>query len=356
MNNNLRHDPTSVPFFERGFSSIGPENLVADHDPPATQIWAACHIYAPSVVWHPRRQTLQAAAAFVDSSRVGRVKDQGTRPTCHIFALAARLEWELGGRPVSEEIISSCLRSDSHETFVFTQNTIENLRLGIPEEHGVYDRYTRSSSYHSGCGIPENWKRWHASRNCRAPLLRTISIHVGPRAPVSYEDICSVIRCQIDMGRPVAVAFEVCSLWWRGAKELAQIYKNRQNKDLASLGPYPDERAVRELRRKFSHLPSLGCRYRAWQDLWKLCAPLAIPSDAETAAYRAKMQALGRIKGNEKSCHAVLITGYDTEAQAFQFKNSYGVDWKYAGFGWMRYDYLARFHAHGLHGMVVSGP
>ncbi len=41
--------------------------------------------------------------------------------------------------------------------------------------------------------------------------------------------------------------------------------------------------------------------------------------------------------------HAVVITGYSDQRQAFKFKNSWGSDWGYAGYGWLPYQYVAQY-------------
>ena len=40
---------------------------------------------------------------------------------------------------------------------------------------------------------------------------------------------------------------------------------------------------------------------------------------------------------NPTSNHAILIVGWDDFKQAFLIKNSWGTDWGYDGFGWVKY-------------------
>jgi hypothetical protein len=50
--------------------------------------------------------------------------------------------------------------------------------------------------------------------------------------------------------------------------------------------------------------------------------------------------------------HAMLIVGYNRDAQYFVVKNSWGAGWGHAGYGYLSYDYVQTY---GRHGYVVMG-
>jgi C1A family cysteine protease len=50
--------------------------------------------------------------------------------------------------------------------------------------------------------------------------------------------------------------------------------------------------------------------------------------------------------------HAIYLIGYDDEKQAFEFVNSFGENWGYAGFGWLPYKYATEGYLTNPHTLV----
>lgn len=49
-------------------------------------------------------------------------------------------------------------------------------------------------------------------------------------------------------------------------------------------------------------------------------------------------EVLGKVFDHKSTNHAVLIVGWDDAKKAYLFKNSWGTDWGYDGYGWVHYD------------------
>lgn len=301
---------------------------------------------------HPTNALSAAGRASVRQV-MSRVKNQGYRGTCSVFATLALLEAN-AGISLSEQCFANLMGQGESKPVLQRIQWAHGTTL-LLESDCPYDGV-------NGSMMPASLDHYKIAPWGHAETMTTAS----GRDPVAY------IKGWINKGVPVSASYVATGYWWKEPAMLPlnvetdeqQVLRGRNGlrfvvkKSLpVSVWDLHRDAELREALRKKWFEPNwwvdgIGTywrdgveRRRSFEEFLEAAGPLQVPSRPEIVeSCKPDQAAASEAFALGCSSHVTVFTGYDDASQSLEFKNSWGPDWRHGGYGYMSYEYLRRFN------------